>query len=96
METFLSQWIYSDAVKEFLEEDDLKQMAIDLEQIIVLAQDLIRLRDIQSSHIKDLLKFYTTENMILRQEIAHLRLRLQAKGKKATTKKKNKKKAKKN
>ena len=88
IETFLSQWIYSDAVKEFFEEEDLKQMSIDLEQLIVLAQDLIRLRNLQSSHIKDLLKFYTTENMILRQEIAHLRSKLSAKTKKSTTKKK--------
>ncbi len=86
IDSFLTQWIVSDAVKEFFEEDDLKQMAIDLEQLVILSQDLILLRDIQSSHLKDLLIFYTTENMFLKQEIAHLRARLSGKPTKKTVK----------
>ena len=79
IDVFLSQWIYSDAVKEFFDDDDLKQMSEDLGQLIILALDLIRLRDIQTSHLRDLLKFYASENMILKQEIAHLRSQLQPK-----------------
>lgn len=86
IDTFLTQWIASEAVKEYLEDEDLKQMSIDLEQLLILSQDLIRLRDIQSSHLKELLIFYTTENMLLKQEIAHLRTRLSKKTTKASTK----------
>lgn len=73
IDTFLSQWINSGAVKEFFDEDDLKDLTIDLRHLVILAQDLIRLRDIQTSHLKDLVKFYTSENAMLKQEIIHLR-----------------------
>jgi hypothetical protein len=86
----LTQWIYSEAIKEFFDEEDLKQMAVDLEQLVILAQDLIHLRDAQSNHLRDLVKFYASENMILKQEILHLRNKLAGK----TPRKKNTKKKK--
>ena len=76
IDTFLGQWINSGAVKEILEDEDLEEMSVNLGQLIILAQDLIKLRDIQTSNLKELVKFYTTENMLLKQEIAHLRSQL--------------------
>ncbi len=91
IDSFLTQWIYSDAIKEFFDQDDLKQLAIGLEQLIILTLDLIRLRDIQTSHLRDLVKFYVSENIFLKQEIIHLRNKLVTKSSsslKTTTKKK--------
>ena len=95
IDTFISQWLFSEAVKEFLDEEDLRQMSIDLGQLIILAQDLIRLRNIQSTHLRELVKFYATENMILKQELAHLRAKLNAMGKLSPVKKKRTTKARK-
>lgn len=96
IDVFISQWIFSEAIKENFEEEDLKQMSIDLGQLIILATDLIRLRDIQTSELRELLKFYTSENMILKQEITHLRSKLnpttRSRAKKTTQKKKRTKK----
>ena len=91
IDTFLGQWINSGAVKEILEDDDLQEMSVNLGQLIILAQDLIKLRDIQTSNLKELVKFYTTENMLLKQEIAHLRSQLNP-VRKTTTKSTQKKK----
>ena len=96
IDSFLSQWIYSEAVKEFLEDEDLKQMSIDLEQLIILALDLIHLRDIQTVHLRELVKFYASENMLLKQEIAHLRTRLSVKSSPSTKKTTKKRKTTKN
>lgn len=97
IDSFLTQWIYSDAIKEFLDEEDLEQMSIDLEQLIILALDLIHLRDVQTIHLRELVKFYASENMILKQEIAHLRAKISGKSstrvKKTTKKRKTNKKA---
>ncbi|MHA2366418.1 MAG: hypothetical protein ACXAC7_20845 [Candidatus Hodarchaeales archaeon] len=108
VETFLFQWTQSNVgMQEKLLDDDLERLDDNIQQTITLAKDIISVRKSQEQNIRELLRIYASENLLLRDEIRSLKDQLQqlstskvkkvlkTKAKKVPTKKKKAKKVKK-
>jgi hypothetical protein len=79
-ESYLFQWVQAEvAQQEILNLADLARLHDNLMKIIILAKDLVRLRTIQIAEIKELLIRSSTENLLLKEEISHLKAQLEAK-----------------
>lgn len=71
--TFLDQWASSGpANKNKLDPNDLKRLKVDIARIIQLARDLVFIRAIQESEFRNLLLAYSSENLLLKDQISDL------------------------
>jgi len=77
IKTFLEQYVRSEqAQEEFLYEEDLDQLNIDLKQTVLLAKDLITMRTLKEGELSKLLHSYASENMLMKSEIVELKAQI--------------------